>query len=115
MHGDFHRGNMRFTEDGWHIYDWTDGCLSLPLIDLAPAARGPEAREARIMATHRLWQEAFPQLTEEQTRLGLVAGMAHQVATYQRIADGVEPGASEMWAGEGVACTERLLELLVPS
>ncbi len=112
VHGDFHGGNQRFTASGWVIYDWTDGCLSHPLVDLAPAGTGPEGRSDRLALTRQLWRQRFPRLSEQDLRCGLIAGAAHQVVTYQRIADGVERSSAGMWGQEGTACATALICLL---
>lgn len=111
-HGDFHRGNVRFTDRGWRIYDWTDGCLAHPLIDLAPSALAVEGRAMRLAAVHQLWRQSFPELTIEQAQFGLIAGAAHQVVTYQRIKDGVEADAVTLWTGSASSCASALFELL---
>ena len=112
VHGDFHGGNTRFTDTGWVVYDWTDGCLSHPLVDLAPAALHPEPRAVRLPEADRLWRRRFSGLPEDAVWCGLVAGAAHQVVTYQRIADGVEPTSAGMWATEGTECAQALISLL---
>jgi fructosamine-3-kinase len=35
-HGDLHAGNTRLRASGPLIYDWSDGCLTLPLLSLTP-------------------------------------------------------------------------------
>jgi len=105
VHGDFHPGNTRCTADGWRIYDWTDGCLSHPLLDLATVLRPGDMDNPRIDRALRLWPDA----TRDVVQAALTAGAAFQALTYERIADAVTPSAGPMWLADGHRWVDRLL------
>jgi hypothetical protein len=35
-HGDLHPGNIRRRDDGFLVFDWSDGCVSVPFFSLVP-------------------------------------------------------------------------------
>lgn len=110
VHGDFHSGNVRFTEAGWVVYDWTDGCLGHPFIDLVPEglADGQVVGE-RWRRTLQLWDAGQ---AESAGPSAVVVGAAHQLVTYQRLADGTEPTSAGMWLSACGGWADRLLAQL---
>lgn len=111
VHGDFHTGNLRLTARGWVIYDWTDGSVSHPLLDLQP-----------LWSLRRWTGEEFEQgvaswwpgrtIAPEVWAAATKVGMANLVVSHTDITLAVEPLARAMWEQETRRWCDELLKLL---
>jgi Phosphotransferase enzyme family len=96
VHGDLHLGNV--AHDGLRVvlFDWTDACVSHPLLDAQHLLRssGRDTRVAELIR-HR-WQEAFPRARDERgLRLAPLAHAVFNAVSYDGIHHATEPGS--MW------------------
>lgn len=94
VHGDFHPGNVRGTEDRLVLLDWGDSTVGHPLLD-ATAFLGAVAAEHRPAVTAHWadeWARAVPGSRPAQA-LELLApvGAARLAVVYQRFVDHIEP------------------------
>ena len=93
VHGDFHTGNVRWTDAGPVIFDWGDCGVGNPLLDLPPFDRNLDA-EHRPAARSR-WIEQWTARVPGSDPARAVA-LIEPVATlrlaiiYQRFLDGIE-------------------------
>ena len=93
VHGDFHTGNVRWTETGPVIFDWGDCGIGNPLLDLPPFDRNLDA-EHRPAARAR-WIEQWTAHAPGSDAAKAVA-LIEPIATlrlaiiYQRFLDGIE-------------------------
>ena len=93
VHGDFHTGNVRWTETGPVIFDWGDCGIGNPLLDLPPFDRNLDA-EHRPAARAR-WIEQWTAHAPGSDAANAVA-LIEPIATlrlaiiYQRFLDGIE-------------------------
>jgi hypothetical protein len=103
VHGDLHGGNIAASDDEVLIYDWTDGCVAHPFLDLITLIKPgclPEVPDAytRLRAAYlEAWTACAPMddlipLFEQAQLLGLL----HQAISYQGITNSVE--AKGEWA-----------------
>lgn len=95
IHGDLHSGNARHTARGWLLYDWTDGALSHPFLDLGVLAlpREYDTAPSRTSAYRAVWAPHVPSRSlDEMLPAGRLLGIAHQVITSQRISDAIDEG-----------------------
>jgi hypothetical protein len=92
VHGDFHAGNVRWTEDGPVLLDWGDCGVGHPLLDLTPfldrAADDPRRLEEHWL---RRWAEHV-RGSNPWRAAELVApiGALRQAIVYQMFLDGIE-------------------------
>lgn len=93
VHGDFHTGNVRWTEAGPVIFDWGDTGIGNPLLDLPPFDRNlddndrPAARARWI----RQWRAHAPgSHPERAVALIKPLGALRLAIVYQRFLDGIE-------------------------
>lgn len=92
VHGDFHPENMYWTGDHWFVFDWTDACVTHPLVDLAlPLSYLDDAGRARSTAAYAaVWRGVLPAASIDRCLpLAEVLGAAHQATNYRRIVDAV--------------------------
>jgi hypothetical protein len=98
-HGDFHAGNIIRNGGNVIIYDWTDGCVAHPFLDMATIVEWmpedtPEARARLWDAYLTAWTDYEPpERLREAARMGEVLGSLHQVVSYRHIAAALEPEA----------------------
>jgi hypothetical protein len=93
VHGDFHTGNVRWTDAGPVIFDWGDCGIGNPLLDLPPFDRNLDA-EHRPAARSRWieqWTTHVPG-SDPATAVGLIEPIAtlRMAMIYQRFLDGIE-------------------------
>jgi Ser/Thr protein kinase RdoA (MazF antagonist) len=98
VHGDFHPWNVLRGSAGVVVIDWSDSALGHPFIDI-PTYLGrtadPAARRALLDGWLDAWADVAPRATlEEAAMLGLVAGSLHQVESYRRIMESLEPSST---------------------
>ena len=93
VHGDFHTGNVRWTEAGPVIFDWGDTGIGNPFLDLPPFDRNlddedrPAARERWIAQ----WRAHLPG-SHPGRAVALIEplGALRLAIIYQRFLDGIE-------------------------
>jgi aminoglycoside/choline kinase family phosphotransferase len=117
VHGDFHPWNVVRTPDGLVVFDWSDGAVGHPFVDLATTLiRTPDLAIRRAIADRYL--EAWPELPAAErgpaTDLALVVGSLYQVQSYLGIFATLDPfesldliGADEQWVGRSLDALER--------
>jgi hypothetical protein len=116
VHGDFHSDNVRWTTQGWLVYDWTDACIAHPFVDLASAVvNDPPARAAaRACRYADAWAAARPGANIAAALwTAPIVGAAFHVVNYCGILDAVAPpgtGRDRIAAREPTAA--ELIELL---
>jgi Ser/Thr protein kinase RdoA (MazF antagonist) len=98
-HGDFHGGNVVVDGDSATIFDWSDACLSHPLIDLH-LFLAEDADEA----AHDVFVDAYAEgwgVSPDVVRSGLEQiapySCLHQAESYRAIAAGIEPAERRMF------------------
>lgn len=111
VHGDFHGGNVCGTEDGWVIYDWTDGCVSHPLLDLQPVLSARPWSAADLTAGLERWWPGLD-LADDDWAAVRVLGLAHQVVSYLRITAALGDTGEGEWAQESRRFADELLTAL---
>lgn len=106
VHGDLSPGNARSVGSSWLIYDWTDGCIAPPFLDLASPLSyeaGEERREARLRSFAAAWALHAPATALDRAlACAPLLGAAHQVATYGRLLDLVDPAAADQAGGDAL-------------
>jgi hypothetical protein len=115
VHGDLHSGNWTRRSDGsWLIFDWTDGCVAHPFVDLGVLPhRDVEVRDARLAAYLAPWRDAFgDELVSATVDAALPAAFGFHALSYQRIADGVGGADAESWKPAVASFVTRLVEAL---
>jgi hypothetical protein len=94
VHGDFHPGNFRGSEDRLALLDWGDSGIGHPMLD-QPAFLGrvpPEHRDVVQAHWVRGWQAASPGSDPERaSQLLAPLAAARQAVVYQRFLDNIEP------------------------
>jgi len=97
VHGDFHPWNVLRTGERVVIIDWSDAAMGHPFTDLATwlnRVDDPAARRSMVDAWLTCWADAAPRADlEEAARLALPVGALHQVESYRRIIESLEPGS----------------------
>lgn len=105
LHGDFHPWNVLSTDDRFVVLDWSDAALGHPLTDLATwltRVDDPAARRPMLDAWLVAWADSAPRADLEQAALlALSIGALHQVESYRRIIESLEPGPDWGLAGGG--------------
>jgi aminoglycoside phosphotransferase (APT) family kinase protein len=95
-HGDLHAGNIAVRNGKPLLFDWSDGCLALPLVSVTPMLAWDDSalsfrralRDAyldRIGAPHAAYDDA------------MLLGLAHQAVSYHRITEGTAPHSRWEW------------------
>ena len=115
VHGDFDPGNVSVDGDGLVLFDWTDGCVGHPFVDLATfLERDGEANtNAAFRAAYlEVWSQTVPEARlEEAMALAAPFACLHHAISYQRIVDAVEP--AERW--EFAGATQKWLRRILAS
>ncbi len=97
MHGDFYPGNIASDGDRLVIFDWTDGCVSYPLFDLATfLPRDPVEHAAATQTFLEAWQPQIDAATlERAAQIAQPLACIHHATSYMRLLDGIDP--SDHW------------------
>ena len=94
VHGDFHRGNVRGTDDRLVLLDWGDSGIGHPLFDQTAFLEYlPDVERPALMREWtRLWLAAIPDSDPERAALllGPVAAL-RQAVIYRGFLDAIEP------------------------
>lgn len=102
-HGDLHPGNVAYDGRAVRIFDWTDGCVTHPLLDGSHLARvldwygTGEGEAERVMQAHaRPWRDAFPDADVDRAlELAPLADLVFQTVTFAQIAAAAEDGSGD--------------------
>jgi hypothetical protein len=93
VHGDFHTGNVRWTDGGPVIFDWGDCGVGNPLLDLPPFDRNldDEDRPAARSRWIEQWTAKAPR-SDPARAIALIEPIAalRLAIIYQRFLDGIE-------------------------
>ncbi len=120
MHGDLHTGNIAARERSLLFFDWTDGCIAHPFLDLitfldnAAALPDPVAAKAYLRDAYLAEWTAY----EPSARLGEMWALAeplgalHQAISYQHILAALEPTSKHEMIGSAPYFLRKLLESL---
>lgn len=111
VHGDFHGGNASGTADGWVVYDWTDGCVAHPLLDVQPIAMARSWSDDVLAQGLSHWWPGV-ELSAQDWAAARVVGMAHQLVSYRRITVAIGGTGEGDWARETRRFADELLALL---
>ena len=93
VHGDLHPDNVRCTEHGWFVFDWTDACIGHPLVELAlPLIYDSPVPAAERLATFgAVWAGTVGAAAVERGLLhARTIGAAHQLVSYRAMVDEIE-------------------------
>lgn len=94
-HGDLHLDNVAWDGETLRLFDWTDGCVTHPFLDIAHLTRfmGVRGEAAAIEAAYASrWRAAFPEAdTDRALALAPLADLVFQVGTFDEIAQATEP------------------------
>jgi hypothetical protein len=108
LHGDFHGGNLLGRDGKVLIFDWTDGCIAHPFLDLITAidnshpTLGEAERTAVRDAYLREWSDyESPERLLEAAQLAWPLGALHQVVSYRGIM--ATPSDATRWELAGAA------------
>jgi phosphotransferase family enzyme len=93
VHGDFHTGNVRWTDGGPVIFDWGDCGVGNPLMDLPPFDRN--LADAHRAAVRSRWIEQWTAKvpgSDARRAVALIESIAvlRLAIIYQRFLDGIE-------------------------
>lgn len=107
-HGDFHGGNLLARDGQVLIFDWTDGCIAHPFIDLITAInnRYPHFEEREKASIRDAYLAAWtahesPERLLEAAKLALPLGALHQAVSYRAILS--TPSDATRWELVGAA------------
>jgi hypothetical protein len=92
-HGDLHPGNVRIRDGGPVFYDWTDGCVSVPLFSVAPflADVEPPRRSRLLDAYLKPWTAHTPaDRLRDAVEPADFLSLFHLAISYRRIARATE-------------------------
>jgi hypothetical protein len=116
-HGDLHTDNVRERDGDFVVFDWSDGCLSVPFFSLVPFFEfHPSPLDASLRALLRdAYVEAWTALAPrerlvEAFELAQFVGLFHQAISYRRITEHTEPRARWEWERGFPSFVKRLLE-----
>ena len=116
VHGDFHPWNVQRDGDGVVIIDWSDSAIGHPFTDLPTflgRTKDPAVRRRLLDAYLDAWAGAAPRSElEEAAHLALAVGAIHQVESYRRIMETLEPDEDWGLAGAGPSYVRRALAWL---
>lgn len=115
-HGDLHLDNVAWDGEALRIFDWTDGCVSHPFLDVAHLTRFmgvSDEADAIESAYAARWSAAYPDAgIDRAVALAPLADLVFQTVTFDEIAKATEP-VSGWELGGVVARNLRLLPGMV--
>jgi tRNA A-37 threonylcarbamoyl transferase component Bud32 len=114
VHGDLHPGNIAVTSGGPVIFDWSDGAVSHPFLDLAVFFR--RVKDVSVRPTMRdAYLDGWEGIVarddlERAVELAMTVGAAYQVATYQALLPSLDPLDRAVYEGADVSWVRRTLD-----
>ncbi len=112
VHGDMHLGNVVSDGNRIVVYDWSDTCVGIPVVDL-PAVlwRVDESRWAEVQEAYAaVWREHSPAANiETALSLAPLANDVFQAVSYEAIARDLEPPSRWELAGVTPVLLRRLI------
>jgi hypothetical protein len=103
-HGDLHAGNIALRASGPLVFDWSDGCLALPLVSVTPILEWDDQPEGAGTTLRDAYLERLGAPVAAYAD-SILLGLAHQAVSYHRIVEGIAPHTRWEW--------ERVLPWLV--
>jgi Ser/Thr protein kinase RdoA (MazF antagonist) len=95
VHGDSHPGNAQVDGDEVRIFDWSDGAISHPFVDLAVYLRHlptPAERRRMVDAYLEPWSGGYERAAIERAAAdAVVVGAVYQVASYVALVPALDP------------------------
>jgi phosphotransferase family enzyme len=110
-HGDLHTGNIAMRDGKPVVFDWSDGCLALPLVSITPMLVWDEL----AARTRRELRDAYVRAIGAPLEAyddAMLLGLAHQAVSYHRINEGTAPYARWEWEHVLPWIVKQLLERL---
>ena len=108
LHGDFHGGNLLARDGNILIFDWTDGCIAHPFLDLITGInnRYPAFNEQEQVAIRDAYLAEWsayesPERLREAAQLAWPLGALHQAISYRGIM--ATPSDATRWELAGAA------------
>jgi hypothetical protein len=114
VHGDLHPWNIALNDGGLRVFDWSDGAVGNPFLDLAVFLR--RAKDASLRPAMRAafldgWSDLMPrERLEIAADLAMTVGALYQVETYLRLIPTLEPHDGDVFHGAEARWLERALE-----
>jgi hypothetical protein len=105
VHGDFHPGNVQVDGEEVRVFDWSDGAISHPFVDLAVYLRElptPAERRRMVDAYLEPWSAGYERAALERAVVVAPAvGAVYQVATHLALVPALDP--RDRWQYEHAA------------
>lgn len=115
VHGDFHPGNAGVRADGTAcLFDWSDGALSHPLLDVCHfTTRLPAAEKAKLWDVYcSEWGDvASPQRLRRVAAQATALSAVYQVVTHHGILRNLAPEDRFPFSGDSEFCWRRALSV----
>jgi hypothetical protein len=116
VHGDFHSHNVVLGPDGPVVFDWTDGAVGHPFVDLPVfvlRADDVSVRHAIREAYLASWRDQLSAAAlAEAGELSLVVGGLYQVQGYDILLRGLDPADRADMSAAGASWLRRSLRFL---
>jgi hypothetical protein len=105
VHGDFHPGNI--AGESCLFFDWTDGCISHPFMDLTTVFEEARTSSMSAEALNQLRDQYLDVWTRyepldrliEACAVAETLGCLHQAVSYRSIINNLEPGLRHEFSG----------------
>jgi Ser/Thr protein kinase RdoA (MazF antagonist) len=95
VHGDLHPGNVQVDGDEVRVFDWSDGAIAHPFVDLAVFLRHlptPAERRRMVDAYLEPWSAGYERAALERAVADAPAvGAVYQVVTYLALVPALDP------------------------
>ena len=105
VHGDLHPGNVQVDGEEVRVFDWSDGAISHPFVDLAVYLRElptPAERRRMVDAYLEPWSAGYERAALERAAVVAPAvGAVYQVATHLALVPALDP--RDRWQYEHAA------------
>jgi Ser/Thr protein kinase RdoA (MazF antagonist) len=117
VHGDMHPWNIAMKDGGLRVFDWSDGAVGHPFVDLPPfLGRAKDAAVPPMLRAAYLdgWSDFLPRdRLETAADLAPTVGALYQVETYLRLNPQIDPhdqhafkNADARWLGHALNALE---------
>lgn len=94
VHGDFHPGNLRGSQDAFTLLDWGDSGIGHPLLDQPAFLEHRSLEERSVIKEHwrEEWRKHHPDADlDRAARLLAPVAAARQAVVYRKFLDNIEP------------------------